>query len=167
MNFRRAFFLFLLFLTACAKTIPAEVLTDVDRTVSFQVLHEHPGDFVGKTVLLGGTIIRTENAPGKTTLIVLQHALDDRMKPLGADRSEGRFIVIAEEFLDPAIYAPGRRITMTGTVTGQKTRPLNGIPYVYPTLRKRFLYLWPEETVPVSEPRVYFGIGIGIGNYHF
>ncbi len=166
-NFFLALWASLLLFSACATTIPSDVLTGVDHTISFQKLGENPEAFMGKTLVLGGEVLITENQPGKTRLIVLQHELDGDLKPLDNDQSKGRFIVIAPEFLDPAIYAKGRRITIVGTVAGKETRQLNGIPYVYPVIEKRYLYLWPVEKIVDSEPRVYFGIGIGIGSYGF
>lgn len=158
----------LLLFSACATTtIPSDILTGVDHTISFQRFSENPEAFMGKTLLLGGEVIITENQPGKTHLIVLQHELDGDLKPLNNDPSNGRFIVMAPEFLDPAIYAKGRRITIVGTVAGKETRQLNGIPYLYPVIEKSYLYLWPVEKIVDSEPRVYFGIGIGIGSYGF
>jgi outer membrane lipoprotein len=157
----------MLLLFACAATIPSEVLTGVDHTIRFQELRENPESFMGKTVLLGGEIISAENQPEMTKLIILQHDLDGDMKPLDNDQSKGRFIVVVREFLDPAIYTKGRRITAVGVVAEKETRPVNHIPYVYPVITEQYLYLWPAEKAVDSEPRVYFGIGIGIGSYGF
>ena len=154
-------------LAACAKAIPSDVLTNVDHAISFERLIKNPEAFTGKTILLGGTIVRTENDPEKTTLIILQHDLDSDLKPLNNDDSRGRFMVTAPEFLDPAIFVKGRRISAVGRVTGSETRPLNGISYMYPVIEKTYLHLWPHEYVVDSKPRVYFGIGVGIGNYGF
>ena len=156
-----------LLLSACATTIPPEELTGVDHNISFQNLGDDPEAFVSKTVVLGGDIISAENRPEKTVLVVLQHDLDGDLKPLGDDQSKGRFMVIVPEFLDPVIYAKGRRITAVGTVTGKEIRPLNSIPYVYPVIEETYLHLWAIEKIQDSEPRVYFGIGIGIGSYGF
>jgi outer membrane lipoprotein len=157
----------LLLLSACAKTIPSEAMNGVDDNISFESLFNDPEAFVGKTVVLGGDIILTENRPEKTHLIILQRDLDGDLKPLAADQSKGRFIVIVPEFLDPAIYTKGRRITIVGTITGKEIRQLSEIPHVYPVMEKKYLHLWPIENTPNSEPRVYFGIGIGIGSYGF
>jgi hypothetical protein len=35
----------------------------------------------------------------------------------------------ALEFLDPAIYAPGRRLTLLGTVAGRSERRVGDLPY--------------------------------------
>ena len=157
----------MLLLSACAATIPPDALTGVDQGISFESLGNDPEAFVGKTVVLGGDIISTENRPEKTILVVLQHDLDGDLKPLGDDQSKGRFMVIVPEFLDPVIYAKSRRITAVGTVTGKEIRQLNNIPYVYPVIEETYLRLWPVERIQDSEPRVYFGIGIGIGSYGY
>ena len=154
-----------LLLSACAKAVPPDALTNVDHAISFENLSKNPEAFTGKTVLLGGTIALTENDPKNTALTILQQDLDSDLKPLNNDQSKGRFIVTAPEFLDPAIFAKGRRITAVGRVTGRETRPLNGIPYVYPVIEKTYLHLWPHEYEADSKPRFYFGIGVG--NYGF
>ncbi len=151
----------LLLLSACVSAIPPEALNGVDHNISFESLGENPEAFMGKTVLLGGEIILTENFPHKTLLMVLQHDLDANLQPLQNDQSKGRFMVIVPEFLDPAIYNKGRRITAVGTVIGKEIRPLNEVLYVYPIIEKSNLYLWPIQDIPDSEPRVHFGIGIG------
>jgi hypothetical protein len=56
--------------------------------------------------------------------------------------------VVVPKFPDPAIYTIGRQLTIVGAVTG----------------KENYLYLWPVENTPDSEPRVVFGIGIGIGS---
>ncbi len=156
-----------LFLSACAKTIPPEAMNNVDRNISFQTLSKNPDAFLSKTVLLGGTIISTENTPQTTTFVVLQHDLDSDYRPLDNDQSRGRFLLKVPEFLDPAIYTKGRRITAAGTIMGREIRQLDGIPYSYPVIERNYLHLWPEENLSDTQPRVYFGIGIGIGNYHY
>ena len=75
--------------------------------------------------------------------------------------SEGRFIIQTPGFLDPAIYSPGRKLTVAGTVAGKEVRPLGEIEYTYPIIEKRELYLWPEEEAVSDEPDVRFGVGIG------
>jgi outer membrane lipoprotein len=72
--------------------------------------------------------------------------------------------VVVPKFLDPAIYTIGRQLTIVGAVTGKEIRQLSEIPYVYPVMEENYLYLWPVENTPDSEPRVVFGIGIGIGS---
>ena len=52
----------------------------------------------------------------------------------GRLRSEGRFLAVREEFLDPASMPPGIPVTVIGVVKGSTTRPLDDSEYVYPIL---------------------------------
>ena len=150
-------------LAGCASAISPEMLKDVDQSIPFEAILKDPEAFQGKTVLLGGDIIETENFPDKTLIIILQRPLDSNEKPSGEDNSEGRFIVSVQEFLDPAIYGQGRQITVVGTVAGKEVRALDEIEYAYPIIDRHELYLWPVEDTVDTEPRVVFGIGFGFG----
>ncbi|MEJ2066562.1 MAG: Slp family lipoprotein [Deltaproteobacteria bacterium] len=152
-----------LLLAGCAHVISRGVLQEVDTSVSFAQLSKDPEAYRGKTVLLGGDVIETQNLSDKTLVFVLQRPLDRRGEPGAGDVSEGRFIITTPGFLDPAIYGPGRKITVAGTVVGKEVRPLGEIEYTYPIIEKRELYLWPEEEAASDEPDVHFGVGIGVG----
>jgi len=152
-----------LLLAGCAHVISKGVLQEVDTSVSYAQLSEDPNAYTGKTVLLGGDIIETQNFPDKTLVLVLQRPLGSRGQPGEGDVSEGRFIITSSEFLDPAIYSPGRKLTVAGTVAGKEEHPLGEITYTYPVIEKRELYLWAEEESASDEPRVHFGVGIGVG----
>lgn len=155
--------LILLCLAACASTISPEVLKDVDQSIRFETLLKDPDAFQGKTVLFGGDIIKTENSPDKTLIVVLQRSLNSDKKPSGGDRSAGRFIVSVPGFMDPAIFQPGRQITVVGVVAGKEVRALDDIEYSYPVIDKRHLYLWQRKSAIDTEPKVFFGLGAGIG----
>ena len=155
--------LILLWLTACASTISPEVLKTVDQSISFEALLKNPDAFQGKTVLFGGDIVKTENYPDKTLILVFQLSLNSDNKPIRGDKSAGRFIVSVMRFLDPAIFQPGRQITVVGVVAGKEVRPLDDIHYTYPVIDRRHLYLWQRESAIDTGPRVYFGFGVGTG----
>jgi outer membrane lipoprotein len=140
----------MLLLAGCAHVISKGVL-------------KNPDAYKGKTVLFGGDIIETQNLPEKTLVVVLQRPLGRRGQPATGDVSEGRFIVQAPGFLDAAIYSPGRKITVAGTVVGKEVRPLGEIQYTYPIIERRELYLWPIEKSAPAQPQTHFSIGIGIG----
>jgi outer membrane lipoprotein len=152
-----------LLLAGCAHVISKGVLQEVDSSISFMQLLKDPEAYKGKTVLLGGDIIETQNLSNKTLVVVLQRPLGSWGEPGAGDVSEGRFIITTAGFLDPAIYSSGRKITVAGRVVGKEVRPLGEITYAYPVIEKRELYLWPEEKSASAEPKVHFGVGIGIG----
>jgi len=149
-------------LASCAPVISQRTLKEVDQGLSFEQLLENPEAYKGKTVLLGGNIIETQNFPERTLITVLQRPLGFRKKPAVEDKSKGRFIVYVAGFLDPAIYRPGRKITVVGSVVGKEVRPLGEIEYGYPVIEKKELYLWPAEDYSVGGPRLHFGVGIGV-----
>ncbi len=151
-----------LLFAGCAPVISQGALKEIDQTLRFEQLLENPEAHKGKTVLLGGNIIQTENFSDRTLIVVLQRPLGFRKKPTAEDVSRGRFIVYALGFLDPAIYCRGRKITVVGSVMGREMRPLGKIEYSYPVIEKKELYLWPAEEHSVTGPRVHFGVGIGI-----
>lgn len=153
----------MILLAGCAHVISKEVLQEVEPSLTFAHVSQDPEAYTGKTVLFGGDVIETQNLSDKTLVVVLQRPLGRRGEPGGGDVSEGRFIIQTPGFLDPAIYSPGRKLTVAGTVAGKEVRPLGEITYAYPVIEKRELYLWPEEEEVSDEPQVHFGFGIGIG----
>jgi outer membrane lipoprotein len=165
---KKVFSLFLtmvlsLFVVSCAHVISKEVLKEVDKNVTFAQLAKDPDAYKGKTVLFGGAIIETINVADKSRIMVLQQPLDRRDRPVAGDVSEGRFIVTTQGFLDPAIYSPGRLVTVAGQVVGKERHPLGEIEYTYPVIEKQGLYLWPIERPASAEPRWHFGVGVGTG----
>ena len=145
----------------CAPVISQRALDEVDRAFIFEQLLENPEAHKEKIVLLGGTIIETQNFSDRTLIVVLQRPLGFRNKPVAEDVSQGRFIIYTLDFLDPAIYSNGRKITVVGSVMGREVRPLGKIKYSYPIIEKKELYLWPSEETTGTGPRVHFGVGIG------
>jgi outer membrane lipoprotein len=136
----------------------------VDRDVRFEDLQKNPTAFEGKSMLLGGVIIETQTLSGKTILVVSQRELDSSQKPVANDKSQGRFMISAMEFLDPAIYRKGRKITVIGRVTGEVVQPVEDVvPYRYPLILKTSLHLWPVEENMRSEPSFQFGVNFGFG----
>ena len=105
-------------ITGCAPVFPRELTDRVDRRISFKELQSDPEKFKGDWVMLGGAIVSSKNIKAGTLIEVLQEPLDDEGRPLDTDRTEGRFLVQSDRFLDSAVYHPGRLITFIGEVVG-------------------------------------------------
>lgn len=135
----------------------------MDGDVPFSWLRESPDHHLGKTLVLGGAIIETENHPDKTVLVVLHHGLGFARKPDPQSGSGGRFLVQVREFLDPAIFRPGRLVTVLGEVVGEEARPLQESVYVYPVIAGSEMHLWPDADQLPGRTRFHFGFGVGIG----
>jgi outer membrane lipoprotein len=155
--------LFALLLTsACAPPFPQQMLARVDRNLSLKELQKNPDNYKGAWVMLGGMIVAARNTKEGTVIELLQKPLDSAGRPLQTDTSEGRLLIVADEFLDAAVYHAGRELSVIGEVSGQKVQPLGEIEYNYPLVQARSLHLWD----PASGSRVSFGIGVGVSSYH-
>lgn len=144
---------------ACGSAISKESLRQVDPEITFQGLIKDPDRYKGKVILVGGQIVSTTVRESESWIELLQQPLDWRQRPQNTDVSYGRFLVRFQGFLDPAIYAAGKKITVLGEVFGEKVQPINEMEYTYVVLLPREHYLWTPETY--GEPSIHFGIGVG------
>ncbi|MDY6973915.1 MAG: Slp family lipoprotein, partial [Thermodesulfobacteriota bacterium] len=75
----------------------------------------------------GGKIIKTENKKEGTLIEVPELPLDKSGRPKDVDTTKGRFLALHEDYLDAAIYPPGREVTVIGKVNGTRLLPLGEI----------------------------------------
>lgn len=132
---------------------PASLQMQVDRTLTFAQLKASPDSYRGKLVAAGGEVLSAKRLKEGTRIEVLQIPLEGSQAP-GRDRtaSEGRFLAIQQEFLDPATIPPGTRLTIVGEVTGSTTLPLDETDYTYPTLDIKHLTVWPNRESHATGP---------------
>jgi outer membrane lipoprotein len=145
----------LLILSSCAESahqvnrnalhidVPPELEKQIDTSVAFADLHAAPGNYVGRVIMAGGVVIRAKRTKDRTEIEVLQLPIEGG-EPSTTERlrSEGRFLAVREEFLDPASVPPGTPITVIGVVSGSTTRPLDETEYTYPVLDIKHLIDW-------------------------
>ena len=145
MRVRVRWLAFAVLLGGCASAFPDEVMRTVDTHVSAGDLRREPAAFKGARVIVGGEILTTQPKPGQTEIELLARRLRDDDTPERSDRSPGRLLLRSPDFLDPAVYAQGRRITVIGTVTGDEERKVGELPYRYPVIAVERIRLWPQE----------------------
>ncbi|MFL6646932.1 MAG: Slp family lipoprotein, partial [Sulfurifustaceae bacterium] len=97
---------------------------------------------VGQRVRWGGRITGVENHANETWLDIVGRPLDSNGRPRSGDESLGRFIARVNGFLDPAIYAKGREVTVAGTVERTITRSIGDYPYPYVVVNADMTELW-------------------------
>ena len=134
-------------LGGCATAFPKEVMQTVATQVTAEELRRDPEVYKGARVIVGGDILSTQPKPGETEIEMLARRLRDDDSPERSDRSPGRILLRSADFLDPAVYAPGRRITVIGTVSGVEERKVGELPYRYPIVSVERIRLWPQEVV--------------------
>ena len=149
----------LLFLLGCASGISQQSRAQVTYDGSFSHLQKAPAEYVGEIVLLGGKIIENKPSAAGTELLMLHLPTDGQGQPKDGDRSEGRYIVQSDQFLDPAVYEKEGLLTVVGKLVGTEIRPIGGLDYRYPKIQAIEIKLWPKTAR--HYPRFHFGIGVG------
>lgn len=142
-------------LSACAPVISPQLMEQVDRNLTYGSLAGRPDEFKGQIVLFGGTIVQTVPKPEETEIEVVQKQVSSSGEPYLTDKSEGRYLVVVNHFLDPAIYRPGRDITVAGKVQDSVLRRLGEIDYRYPVIAAAELHLWKAPLSPPAYPYAY------------
>ena len=134
-----------LIVTGCAHVISEQLRLQVPPELTFKEVSRGPAKYQGKIVLWGGVIIKSTNSKEGTLIEVLEKPLGFRGQPKDVDVSEGRFLILHPKYLDTAIYAQDREITVAGKVIGERTLPLGEIEYSYPVIAPKEMHLWERE----------------------
>ncbi len=133
-------------LLAACSTVPKELRqAPADNPVLVEVRAD-ADRYTGRQVRWGGTIVSIDNDPVETQVEIVARELYRGGRPLDTDRSTGRFVAEFAGFLDPAIYAEGRDITVTGIVAGVESGKIGDHDYTWPVIRVHYHYLWPARS---------------------
>ena len=157
-------------MTGCAShvVVPEALETQLDKDVSFAQILAAPESFVGKRIVAGGEVLKAKRTGAGMLIEVLQLPLNADYEPtVVRTESQGRFLALDHELLDPATIREGTAITLVGEVTGARMDHLDEVEYRYPTFLVKHLYVWPSGAG--AEPRsgvsigVFGGMGVGSG----
>lgn len=106
-----------------------------------------PAAYEGRTVIFGGRIIETRLYEKGSIVLVSQRPLTAGDEPVRTAESGGRILAEYRGRLDPAVYSPGKRITVVGRVLA--TSPLRRGPTI--RLEGIRFCLWPHEPMVIEE----------------
>lgn len=134
-------------LAACASTNESQESSQGGpQTPPFSQIKAAPDSFRGQTLVLGGRVLTARRMKDGTRIEVLQLPLNDSQQPtIDLTKSQGRFVAIQREFLDPATIPHGTFITVTGEITGSITLPLDETDYTYPVIDIKNLRTWVQS----------------------
>lgn len=146
---KTAILCFGLMLGGCAGSLPKTLQAPQvsQSTVAQARAHQAPE---GAWVRWGGTIATVRNGQSHTWIEIVQHPLESDGRPERSDQSDGRFMARFQGFLDPEIYAPGRALTIVGTLGTDQVHTIGGFPYTFPVVHVTRFYLWPR--LPKRQP---------------
>lgn len=144
----------MLALCACATAVPEAIREPAPGNITVAQAQQGGQRLVGSRVRWGGTIAGVENRAAETWLEIVDRPLDSNGRPRETDQTGGRFLARVAGFLDPAIYAKGRDVTVAGVLAAPVERTIGEYPYAFPVVKSQQLQLWPLA-VPQPPPRYY------------
>ena len=157
----------ILLLAGCATPIPRALRAPHISSVSVAAARAHIAP-LGARVRWGGVISKVMNSPHATWIQVISRPLRHDGRPRRARFSGGRFLARVPGFLDPDIYAVGRKITVVGVFSGYEKNPIGSYLYDFPVVHTLAVHLWRPRP-HYYYPRYYYanpwpwGWGIGVG----
>jgi len=131
--------------SACSSHIPPEIKQPLDGSPGIAQVRHQIDFYLSKKVRWGGAILHTENKQNASELTIIAFPLSETGEPLSSDQSQGRFIAIIDEFVEPQVYSPERKITVTGQVVRAENLKVGEFLYEYPVIQVDHYYLWPPE----------------------
>lgn len=146
-------------LAACAANIPSVIRSEPAGNPPVAAVRADPQRFANVRVRWGGTIASVDNRAKETWIEIVSHDLASGGRPLENDRSQGRFMARIPGFLDPALFAKGRALTVAGVVAGQVTKLIGQYPYRFPVVKVQAYHLWqplPQYQSPPYPPPWYY-----------
>jgi outer membrane lipoprotein len=134
--------------------------------LTFLQVKAAPDSFRGQSVVFGGKVLTARRQKDGTRIEILQLPLDRSARP-GYDltQSQGRFLALQQEFLDPATLPPGTRVTVRGEVSGSVTLSLDEVDYTYPVVNIKQVQVWAASEDMAPRIRPYMGPGPYWGPY--
>ena len=149
----------LILIAGCAPALSQQVRDQITYTGPFSSLQSDPQQYQGEIVMLGGRVISSSTSSDGSEIMVLQTRLDYRNRPKTMDHSEGRFLAVSPEFLDPVMYRKGVWITLAGEVTGSSVRTIDAVQYRFPLIDIMEISIWQPQGY--NSPLIHIGVGVG------
>jgi outer membrane lipoprotein len=147
----------LLVCTGCASTQEAGDGSAADQ-ITFPQVKAAPDSFKGQTVMFGGQVLSARRLKEGTRIEILQLPLDRSGQPdYNLTQSQGRFVAMHRDFLDPATLPHGTLVTVTGQVAGSITLPLDEIEYNYLIIDITHLRVWARAEEYALRMHPYLG----------
>ncbi len=120
--------------------------------------------WAGREVEWGGVITAGGNRADSSWLEILAYPLNADALPLTDRRPRGRFRMERAGYLELADFAPGRRATVRGVITGFVADHIGEAAYRFPVVHAERIQLWNARDLKSAQPPgIQFGIGLGVG----
>ncbi len=144
---------------ACSTNPPLDT-RGVDSRITTKQAVATPDALRGSKVLWAGVIVQGTNQAQNTQLEMLAYPLRYNNRPNTSTAPLGRFIIMQPGYLETVDYAPGRELTVVGTLDGLRRGKVGEAEYDYPVVRSQQLRLWSATSGAGADPQLHFGVGV-------
>lgn len=134
-------------LTGCATNVPELIRSAPENAPEPPQVQAEPAKYTGQQVRWGGEVIEVVNREGVAWIEILARPLWRDGPPRSDGPALGRFLAQVQGFVDPAEYAAGNPVTITGRIAGSEVRAIGDHPYTYPVLAAEARHLWPKQEI--------------------
>lgn len=149
----------LLQVTACSTTPPLDTRGVDSRITTLQAVATSD-TLRGRKILWAGVIVQGGNQADSTQLEMLAYPLRYNNRPDLDAAPLGRFLIVQHGYLETVDYAPGRALTVVGTLEGLRHGKVGEADYDYPVVLAQQLRLWPEARRTDNDPQFHIGVGV-------
>ena len=134
-----------LVLVGCS-SVPDEIASENEEALVGYKVAKHQGEKVaGEPARWGGVIADVRNTEDHTVLEIVSFPLQRWGRPEVSDNSQGRFLAVVNDFIDPDVYKQGRSMSFVGTIGQTQQGKIGEYVYTYPVIEATGYYLWQPE----------------------
>lgn len=152
--------LLVVLVTGCS-SVPTQISSAPANDIQLGEVKGKTDEYPEQEVRWGGEIVKVENNNEASIIQIVQYPLNHYGKPITNQSSEGRFLAITNDFIDPVVYKEGTLLTFTGQIQGESTRKVDKRDLTMPLLTVSSMYKWqPYRSVqrdPFYDPFYYNG----------
>ena len=143
----------LVFTCAPAAIFPPEVLEKVDRTVTFEQVVNHPDEYQGRVVELGGQILGSSVKGEEVQVLVRVLPIQTKpvYGPVDRDGERGMFIIRYTGKVGEQDLQRGNMVMVIGPVLGGVVTSLTGVPVSRPTVSAECFHIWRTQGEPIED----------------
>ena len=132
----------LVLVTGCAAPLAPEIVETIDPELEFTAIQADPEHYLGKALMLGGSIVSLKGDDQGSLLEVLRWELNRWGEPLALAETGDRFLVRTSRALDTGRFTRGRLVTLGGTLQGTASVIINEREERVPLFNLLEIHLW-------------------------
>ncbi len=136
--------------------LPTAIQNAPYMNLSYNQVSSDSNSFKDAPVRWGGIIISVENEAQASLMQVVFHPLDFNGRPQTYHAGQGRFVIQVAEFLDPAVYAKDKEITVAGVIAGDIELTVGKRTIRVPLLTATAIHLWPIYPDYIHQPGYFY-----------